>query len=133
METVACSDPGGPYPPGHQLPVHRPGRRAHIARTLAQAYVSARLADLPVALARESSGIASGIQSDARLYIAPSVKQVLAWSSHACKHLTVKPVLAAGREFTTLDDEDTAEGVTIGPFGVNVFKVIGSGTTGAGQ
>jgi endo-1,4-beta-mannosidase len=50
---------------------------AHIARTLAQAYVSARLADLAPALARESSGI--GITGDgARLYLAPSVKQLLA-------------------------------------------------------
>ena len=51
-----------------------PADRAHIAQTLAQAYVCARLADLPVALTRESDGIGS----DARLYLAPSVKQLLA-------------------------------------------------------
>jgi len=47
---------------------------AYINDTLRQAYVSARLADLPVALARESSGIGD----DARLYLVPSVKQLLA-------------------------------------------------------
>jgi endo-1,4-beta-mannosidase len=48
-----------------------------IAATLGQAYVSARLADLPVALAREPDGI-GGRGDDARLYLAPSVKQFLA-------------------------------------------------------
>jgi endo-1,4-beta-mannosidase len=46
----------------------------HIYDTLRQAYVSARLADLPVALARESDGIGDG----ARLYLVPSIKQLLA-------------------------------------------------------
>jgi endo-1,4-beta-mannosidase len=55
-------------------PFADPADRAHIARSLAQAYVSARLADLPVALTRETSGIGG----DARLYLAPSVKQLLA-------------------------------------------------------
>ena len=55
-------------------PFTDPADREHIARTLAQAYVSARLADLPVALTRETSGIGQ----DARLYLAPSVKQLLA-------------------------------------------------------
>jgi endo-1,4-beta-mannosidase len=55
-------------------PFADPADRAHIAQTLAQAYVCARLADLPVALTRESDGIGS----DARLYLAPSVKQLLA-------------------------------------------------------
>ena len=45
-----------------------------IHRTLRQAYISARLADLPVALARESDGIGNG----ARLYLVPSVRQLLA-------------------------------------------------------
>jgi endo-1,4-beta-mannosidase len=45
-----------------------------IHQILRQAYVSARLADLPVALARESCGIGG----DAVLYLAPSVKQFLA-------------------------------------------------------
>ena len=55
-------------------PFTDPADRTHIARTLAQAHVSARLADLPVAVTRESSGIGGG----ARLYLAPSVKQLLA-------------------------------------------------------
>lgn len=55
-------------------PFTDPADRAHVARTLAQAYVSARLADLPVAVTRETSGIGE----DARLYLAPSVKQLLA-------------------------------------------------------
>jgi endo-1,4-beta-mannosidase len=52
-------------------PFADPADRAHVARSLAQAYVSARLADLPVALTRETSGIASEEQGDARLYLAP--------------------------------------------------------------
>jgi endo-1,4-beta-mannosidase len=59
---------------------------AHIARTLAQAYVSARLADLAPALARESGGIeATG--DGARLYLAPSVKQLLAPTAAALERL----------------------------------------------
>jgi endo-1,4-beta-mannosidase len=59
---------------------------AHIARTLAQAYVSARLADLAPALARESGGI--GATGDgARLYLAPSVKQLLAPTAAALERL----------------------------------------------
>ncbi|MBS2961940.1 cellulase family glycosylhydrolase [Actinocrinis puniceicyclus] len=45
----------------------------HVFDTLRQAYVSARLADLPVALARESDGIGS----DAKLYLVPSTKHLL--------------------------------------------------------
>ncbi|MGD0561022.1 MAG: cellulase family glycosylhydrolase [Streptosporangiaceae bacterium] len=56
------------------VPFADPDDRAHIAVSLGQAYVSARLADLPVAVARESEGIGE----DARLYLAPSVKQILA-------------------------------------------------------
>jgi endo-1,4-beta-mannosidase len=44
-----------------------------ISHALRQSYVAARLADLPVALTRESSGISSG----ARLYLVPSAKQLL--------------------------------------------------------
>ena len=55
-------------------PFTEPGHGRYVERTLAQAYVSARLADLPVALARESTCIGS----DARLYLLPSVKQLLA-------------------------------------------------------
>jgi endo-1,4-beta-mannosidase len=55
-------------------PFADPADREHAARSLAQAYAAARLADLPVALTRESHGIGE----DARLYLAPSVKQLLA-------------------------------------------------------
>jgi endo-1,4-beta-mannosidase len=64
-------------------PFTDPADRAHIAQTLAQAYVSARLADLPVALTRESSGIGT----DAQLYLAPSVKQLLAPTAAALERL----------------------------------------------
>ncbi|HEX5190924.1 MAG TPA: cellulase family glycosylhydrolase [Streptosporangiaceae bacterium] len=55
-------------------PFTSPQDGAYIHQTLRQAYVSARLADVPVALARESDGIGD----DGRLYLAPSVKQLLA-------------------------------------------------------
>ena len=55
-------------------PFTDPADRARIGRSLAQAYVSARLADLAPALTRETDGISAG----ARLYLAPSVKQLLA-------------------------------------------------------
>ena len=45
----------------------------YITDTLRQAYVCARLANLPVAIARESDGIGR----DARLYLVPSLKQLL--------------------------------------------------------
>ena len=47
--------------------------RSYLAEVLRQSYVSARLADLPVALTRESDGIGH----DARLYLVPSTKQLL--------------------------------------------------------
>jgi endo-1,4-beta-mannosidase len=47
--------------------------RVYAGEALRQSYVAARLADLPVALTRESDGIASG----ARLYLLPSTKQLL--------------------------------------------------------
>ena len=55
-------------------PFTAPADPGYIHQTLRQAYVSARLADLPVALARESDGIGG----DAVLYLVPSVKQLLA-------------------------------------------------------
>jgi endo-1,4-beta-mannosidase len=66
-----------------RYPFTDPADGAHIARTLAQAYVSARLADLAPAPARESSGIGGG----ARLYLAPSVKQLLAPTAAALERL----------------------------------------------
>jgi endo-1,4-beta-mannosidase len=55
-------------------PFTEDGDRSYLAEMLRQAYVSARLADLPVALTRESDGIGH----DARLYLVPSAKQLLA-------------------------------------------------------
>jgi endo-1,4-beta-mannosidase len=57
-----------------RYPFTSPEDSGYIHQTLRQAYVSARLADLPVALTRESDGIAD----DARLYLVPSTKQLLA-------------------------------------------------------
>jgi endo-1,4-beta-mannosidase len=48
--------------------------RTSLASTLRQAYISARLADVPVAVTRESQGIGG----DARLYLVPSTKHLLA-------------------------------------------------------
>jgi endo-1,4-beta-mannosidase len=55
-------------------PFTDPAEPADLHQTLRQAYVSARLADLPLALTRESAGIGQ----DAKLYLVPSVKQLLA-------------------------------------------------------
>jgi endo-1,4-beta-mannosidase len=72
-------------------PFTDPADRPRIARSLAQAYVSARLADLPVALTRETGGIAgdgpSEGHSDARLYLAPSVQRMLAPTGAALERL----------------------------------------------
>ncbi len=54
-------------------PFTRPEDRSSAQSTLRQAWVSARLADAPPALTRESDGLADG----ARLYLVPSVKQLL--------------------------------------------------------
>jgi endo-1,4-beta-mannosidase len=59
-----------------RYPFTDPADAPRVARTLAQAYVSARLADLAPALARESAGLEQA--GPARLYLAPSVKQLLA-------------------------------------------------------
>jgi endo-1,4-beta-mannosidase len=72
-------------------PFTDPADRPRIARSLAQAYVSARLADLPVALTRETGGLAgdgpSDPRSDARLYLAPSVQRMLAPTGAALERL----------------------------------------------
>jgi endo-1,4-beta-mannosidase len=57
--------------------------RTYLARVLGQAYVSARLADLPPALTRESTGIGG----DARLYLVPSAKQLLSPTWHRLEAL----------------------------------------------
>jgi hypothetical protein len=50
-----------------------PADRTYLAAALRQAYICTRLADLPVALARETGGIGAG----AKLYLVPSTKQLL--------------------------------------------------------
>jgi endo-1,4-beta-mannosidase len=54
--------------------------------TLRQAYISTRLADLPVAIARESDGIGR----DARLYLIPSTKQLLSTTWHQLTDLAAQ-------------------------------------------
>ena len=69
-----------------QYPFTSPEAPAAIAKTLHQSYVSARLADLPLKLTRESGGIERG----ARLYLAPSVKQFLAPTADTLRDLAEK-------------------------------------------
>jgi endo-1,4-beta-mannosidase len=57
--------------------------RSYLAEMLRQSYVSARLADLPLALTRESDGIGH----DARLYLVPSAKQLLSPTWHELEEL----------------------------------------------
>jgi hypothetical protein len=57
-----------------RYPFTSPDDAPYLHDMLGQAYVSARLADLPVALTREKDGLDRG----ARLYLIPSTKQLLA-------------------------------------------------------
>jgi endo-1,4-beta-mannosidase len=57
-----------------QYPFTSPASHEAVAKALHQGYVSASLAGLPPRLTRETTGIAGG----AKLYLAPSVKQILA-------------------------------------------------------
>jgi endo-1,4-beta-mannosidase len=57
-----------------RFPFTSPETHVAVAKALQQSYISARLADLPPRLTRETNGIEEG----ARLYLAPSVKQFLA-------------------------------------------------------
>jgi endo-1,4-beta-mannosidase len=70
--------------------------RTDLVSTLRQSYVSARLADVPMAATRESDGI----DHDARLFVVPSVKQLLGptWreleqlaSDGACVYVSYSP------------------------------------------
>ena len=67
----------------NQFPFTSPDTHVHVARALQQSYISARLADLPPKLTRETDGIEPG----ARLYLAPSVKQFLAPTAGALEKL----------------------------------------------
>jgi endo-1,4-beta-mannosidase len=64
-------------------PFTQPEDRTYLAQVLRQAYVCARLADLPPALTRESDGIGD----DARLYLVPSAKQLLSPTWHQLEDL----------------------------------------------
>ncbi len=66
-----------------QYPFSDPRSHEAVVRSLAQGYISARLADLAPALTRETAGIEPG----ARLYLAPSVKQVLATTADDLEQL----------------------------------------------
>jgi endo-1,4-beta-mannosidase len=57
-----------------QYPFTSPESHVAVGKALQQAYIGARLADLAPALTRETTGIDKG----AKLYLAPSVKQLLA-------------------------------------------------------
>jgi endo-1,4-beta-mannosidase len=59
------------------------GDRTYAFDTLRQAYVSARAADLPLRLTRETDGIAEG----ARLYVVPSTKQLTGPGWHRLEEL----------------------------------------------
>ena len=50
--------------------------------------------------------------------------------SHAAEPLTVEPTLADG-ELTTMEGKDAAEGVELGPFGIKVMRITGSGAVSA--
>ena len=54
-------------------------------------------------------------------------------ASHAAEPLTVKPRLDSGGELAALDGTEGGEGVTLGPFGIKIFAVAGSGVTDAGR
>jgi endo-1,4-beta-mannosidase len=69
-----------------RYPFSSPDSPAAVAKALQQSYISARLADLPPKLTRESTGIEAG----AKLYLAPSVKQILAPTATAFERLAEK-------------------------------------------
>jgi endo-1,4-beta-mannosidase len=66
-----------------QYPFTSPDSHVAVGRSLQQAYIAARLADLPPRLTRETTGIEEG----ARLYLAPSVKQLLATTAARLEEL----------------------------------------------
>ncbi len=83
-----------------QYPFSSPDSHQAVARSLTQGYISARLADLAPALTRETvhpiahpredspaPAPRGGIDPTARLYLAPSVKQILATTADAIEDL----------------------------------------------
>ncbi|WP_130796615.1 cellulase family glycosylhydrolase [Streptomyces otsuchiensis] len=66
-----------------RYPFTRPEDREHVARTARQSWIAARLADTAPAVVRESDGLVEG----ARLYLVPSVKQLLSPSWYRLQEL----------------------------------------------
>lgn len=89
--------------------------RTYLADTLRQAYVSARLADLPPALTRESDGISH----DARLYLVPSTKQLLSTTWHELAEL------AAGGATVYVSYSAGAHSVHAGPWYARLNEMFG--------
>ncbi|HEY0936354.1 MAG TPA: cellulase family glycosylhydrolase [Trebonia sp.] len=69
-----------------RYPFTAPEAAEAVARALSQGYVSACLADLAPGLTRETTGIAG----DAKLYLAPSVKQILAPTANLLENLATR-------------------------------------------
>jgi endo-1,4-beta-mannosidase len=89
--------------------------RTYLAGVLRQAYVSARLADLPPALTRESTGIGQ----DARLYLVPSTKQLLSPTWHQLE------ALAEGGAVVYVSYSPGAHGVHAGPWFARLNGMFG--------
>jgi endo-1,4-beta-mannosidase len=89
--------------------------RTYLAEVLRQAYVSARLADLPPALTRESTGIGQ----DARLYLVPSAKQLLAPTWHQLE------ALAEAGAVVYVSYSPGAHGVHAGPWYARLNGMFG--------
>ncbi len=89
--------------------------RSFVYTTLRQAYVSARLADLPVAVSRESDGVVE----DGRLYLVPSTKQLLSptWA--------LLERLASGGATVYVSYSPGAHPVQRGPWYANVNSLFG--------
>ena len=89
--------------------------RTYLAGVLRQAYVSARLADLPPALTRESTGIGQ----DARLYLVPLTKQLLSPTWHQLE------ALAEGGAVVYVSYSPGAHGVHAGPWFARLNGMFG--------
>jgi endo-1,4-beta-mannosidase len=96
-------------------PFTEPEDRTYLAEVLRQAYVSARLADLPPALTRESDGIGH----DARLYLVPSAKQLLSPTWHELEEL------AAGGAVVYVSYSPGAHDVHPGPWYARLNGMFG--------
>ncbi len=96
-------------------PFTQPADRTYLAQVLGQAYVCARLADLPPALARESDGVGE----DARLYLVPSAKQLLSPTWHQLEDL------AAAGAVVYVSYSPGSHGVHAGPWYARLNGMFG--------